>query len=106
MIFSGIRLLGGFFDFLVFVGLMVVALMYVKKADATLGYILAGAASISFLATCCTNVASGVNEQLGDAGLYVSMGLSVLNTFLDLAVWGTLLYVLYTLAGKAPPQQA
>jgi hypothetical protein len=43
MIFSGIRLVGGFFDFLVFVALLVVALMYVRKVDGTLGYILTGA---------------------------------------------------------------
>jgi hypothetical protein len=42
MTFSGIRLVGGFFDFLTFVALLVVALIYVRKVDGALGYILTG----------------------------------------------------------------
>ncbi|MBN8615288.1 MAG: hypothetical protein J0L92_32130 [Deltaproteobacteria bacterium] len=104
MLFTGIRLVGGFFDFLVFVGLMIVALMYVRKADGTLGYVLAGAASVQFLATCCTNVSSSFMGEMGEAASMVSVALSTVNLFIDLGVWVTLLYVLYALAGKAPQQ--
>lgn len=104
MIYSGIRLVGGFFDFLVFVALMVVALMYVRKADGTLGYVLAGAATVRFLTTCCGNVATGLNEQLGEAAMMVGVAMSTIGLFIELAVWGTVLFVLYSLASKAPQQ--
>ncbi len=103
-LFTGIRLLGGFFDFLIFVGLMVVALMFVRKADGTLGYVLAGAATFQFLATCCTNVSGGFLGELGEAAPMVSVALSTINIFVDLAVGCTILFVLYSLAGKAPQQ--
>lgn len=103
-IFSGIRLIGGFFDFLVFVGLMVVALMFVRKADGTLGYVLAGAATFQFLATCCTNVASSFMTELGDAAAMVSVAQSVIILLVDLVVSCVILFVLYSLAGKAPQQ--
>jgi hypothetical protein len=104
MAYTGIRLVGGFFDFLVFVGLMIVALMFVRKADGTLGYVLAGAATFQFLTTCCLNVSSSFVAQLGDAAQMVSLALSSLNLFVDLGVSGTILFVLYSLAGKAPQQ--
>jgi hypothetical protein len=103
-IYSVIRLVGGFFDFLTFVGLMVVALMFVRKADGTLGYVLAGAASVRFLATCCTNVVGGLGEQLGEAAMMVNPLLSAIGIFIELGMWGTVLFVLYSLAGKAPQQ--
>lgn len=104
MIYSGIRLVGGFFDFLAFVGLMVVALMFVRKADGTLGYVLAGAASVRFLSTCCTNVVGGMSAQLGEAATIVSPLLSAIGIFIELGMWGTVLFVLYSLASKAPQQ--
>jgi hypothetical protein len=104
MIYSGIRLVGGFFDFLTFVGLMVVALMFVRKADGTLGYVLAGAATVRFLSTCCTNVVSGLGAQIGEASTMIGAALSGIGIFIELAVWGTVLYVLYALASKAPQQ--
>lgn len=102
--FTGIRLLGGFFDFLVFVALMVVALMYVRKADGTLGYVLAGAATFQFLATCCMNVSGSFMGEMGEMAGMISLVLSLVDQFIDLAVWGCLLFVLYSLAQKAPQQ--
>ena len=104
MIYSVIRLVGGFFDFIVFVALMVVALMYVRKADGTLGYVLAGAATVRFLVTCCGNASSGLNEQLGEAAMMVGVATSSIGLFIDLAMWGAVLFVLYSLASKAPQQ--
>lgn len=104
MIFQVIRLVGGFFDFLVFVGILVVALMYVRKVDGTLGYILAGAASARFLMTCCSNIVSGLSAQIGEASLLIGAGLSGIGLFIELGLWGAVLYVLYALAAKAPQQ--
>lgn len=104
MIFQVIRLVGGFFDFLVFVGILVVALMYVRKVDGTLGYILAGAASLRFLTTCCGNVVHGLSEQLGEAAALAGAGISGIGLFIELGLWGAVLYVLYALAAKAPQQ--
>lgn len=104
MIFSGIRLVGGFFDFLVFVALLVVALMYVRKVDGTLGYILTGAATLNFLTTCCGNVVSSLSEQIGEAAMMVGAAVSGLGLFIELALWGSILYVLFALASKAPQQ--
>ncbi len=103
-VYTGIRLLGGFFDFLTFVGLMVVALMFVRKADGTLGYVLAGAATVRFLSTCCTNVVSGLSAQIGEMAGMMSAGLSAIGLFIELGLWGTVLFVLYSLAQKAPQQ--
>ncbi len=104
MIYNVIRLVGGFFDFITFIGLLVVALMFVRKADGTLGYVMAGVVSVRFLNTCCGNVTTGLHEQLGDAALYAGMATASIGLFLDLALWGAVLFVLYTLATKAPQQ--
>ncbi|GAB4199484.1 MAG: hypothetical protein OHK0013_09660 [Sandaracinaceae bacterium] len=99
-----LRLTGGFFDFLTFVGLLVVALMFVRKADGTLGYVLAGAASLQFLTTCCTNVVTGLSAQIGEAAGMIGAALSGVGLFIELGLWGVVLFVLYSLAGRAPQQ--
>lgn len=105
MLYSAIRLVGGFFDFVVFIGLMVVALAFVKKADATLGYVLAAAASVRFLLSCCLNVSTGLSEQMGEVAGVVGIVLSSISLFVDLGMWGTVLFVLYSLAAKLAPSQ-
>jgi len=104
LIYTVIRLVGGFFDFITFVAVMVVALMYVRKADGTLGYVLAGATSVRFLFTCCSNASSGLQEQLGETAVLIGAALSSIMLFVDLAMWGAVLFVLYSLASKAPQQ--
>lgn len=102
-LFQVIRLVGGFFDFLVFVGLVSVALMFVRKVDGTLGYVLAAAAGARFLATCCTNVAAGLQPQLGEPALYAQAALSGVGLFLELGLWGVVLFVLHQLSKRLSP---
>ena len=97
----------GFFDFLVAIAIIVVALTAVRKADATLGYILTGAMSVRFLTLCCTRAGYGARDALSEGGEVLSMALgflSLVGAFLELGLWIAVAYCLYTLANKVAPQ--
>jgi hypothetical protein len=78
--------------------------MFVRKADGTLGYVLAGAASLQFLTKCGTNVVTGMREQIGETANMISVAVYGIGLFIEPGVWGVVLFVLYSLAGKALKQ--
>lgn len=93
----------GFFDFLVTVALVVVALTAVRKADATLGYVLAGAMGLRFVTVCCSRIAYqtlGASASVDSPIPMMLGGLSLLGAFVELAVWGAVGFVLFRLAKK------
>ncbi|MFN7699455.1 MAG: hypothetical protein ACK6CU_01370 [Deltaproteobacteria bacterium] len=102
LVFSGVRLVGGLFDFLVFAGLLGVALVAIRKVDATLAYVLTAAAGVRYLTICCSNVS--LSAPLGDAGAFVEAAFSVVTLFLELGLWAAVLYALHALARRAPTQ--
>lgn len=93
----------GFFDFLVAVGVIVLALTAVRKADATLGYVLAGGMGLRFLTVCCARAASstvGAGADPSGPIPFVLAGLSLFTAVIGLAMWVVAAYVIYRLATK------
>jgi hypothetical protein len=93
----------GFFDFITAVVVIIVALTLVRKADATSGYVLAGAMGIRFLAACCTRAvgqAAGVDES----AQMVSGALQIVRPIFDLALWAAVIFCFVQLVKKVPTQ--
>jgi hypothetical protein len=47
---------------------------------------------------------SGLSEQIGEAAMMVGAAVSGIGLFIELGLWGAILYVLFALASKAPQQ--
>jgi hypothetical protein len=93
----------GFFDFVVTVALVGLALTAVRKADATLGYVLAGAMGLRFATVCCSRIAYQTLGATASADSPIPLvlgGVSILGAFVELAVWGAVGFVLFRLAKK------
>lgn len=103
-LFQLIRIVAGFFDFVVFIALLVVALAIVRKRDARLGYLVGGAAALRFLTTCCANVGQALElgDAFGDAGWYATVALQLVSAVIELGVWVVVLYALTQLSRAAP----
>lgn len=105
---SGIYMLGGFFDFVVFVALMVIALTNLRKVEPNLGYAIAGVASARFLSICCSRTVSGVfdplpfNDMNGAVPITLTL-LGLINPVLTLSLWGLVLFAIVKLAGRITP---
>jgi hypothetical protein len=105
---SGLYMLGGFFDFVVFVALMVVSLTSVRKVEPTLGYAVAGIAAARFLSICCSRVVSSAfdpmpfNDMNGAVPITLTL-LGLVNPFLTLSLWAAVIYVVVKLAGRIAP---
>jgi|JI10StandDraft_1071094.scaffolds.fasta_scaffold736915_2 hypothetical protein len=98
--------LNGFFDFLVTVGIVVLALTAVRKADATLGYVLAGAMGVRFVTVCCSRIAYSALPSMGGSDGVMPMvmgGMGLLNALIELSVWCAVGFVLFSLAKKLAP---
>ena len=92
----------GFFDFLVFVGVLVLALTVVRKADATCGYVLAAGMGVNFLASCCSRGVYSAQSSMGEAGVMVGAGIAIVRPFFELVLWGAVIFVLVQLSKKIP----
>lgn len=105
---SGLYMLSGFFDFVVFVALMVVALTTVRKVEPGLGYAVAGIASARFLSICCTRSLSSAFDPIpfNDMNGAVPMALTLMgliNPLLTVSLWASLIFVVVKLAGRVAP---
>lgn len=82
------------------VGLLVVALVVVRKANATAGYALAAGAGISVLATCCSDFGSMGLLQSGNYDLLrtLSIVFRIIHLVEMLAFWGCVVFAAVTLA--------
>ena len=67
-----VDLAGACFTTLLMLGLMLVGLLYVRKANAAAGYVLAGGAAFRMLTTCCV--------EFGGEGLRRSGNWDVMHT--------------------------
>ena len=92
----------GFFDFVVALAVIFFALTTVRKADATSGYVLAGAMGVRFVAACCTRAVGQVS--IDESMQMASAALSIVRPFFDLALWAAVMFVLLQLARKVPAQ--
>lgn len=97
--------LSGFLDFVTAVAVIGVALTVVRKADATAGYVLAGAMGLNFLASCCLRAVGQVPNG-GEALDMVQGGLAIVRPFFDVALWGAVIFVFVQLAKLAPSSAA
>lgn len=97
-------LLGGFFDFAIFLALMIIALGRIRPVEPGLGYAIAGLAATRFLCVCGSRSFSSVFEQTafdGSAAIPAALVLfSFVTPLLTLALWGAVLFALVRLAGR------
>jgi hypothetical protein len=95
----------GVFDFLLAVGVLIVALTVVRKADPAAGYVLGGAMGVRFLGACCTRAFSQVAREMsfGESEGLALAALSIIRPWFDLMVWCAVIYVLVQLTKKISP---
>ncbi len=105
---EGLYVLGGFFDFVVFVAVMVIALTSVRKLEPGLGYGIAGVASARFLSICCSRSIGAAfdpipfNDMNGVVPLTLTL-LSLVSPILTLSLWSLVLFTIVKLAGRVAP---
>jgi hypothetical protein len=102
------QLLGGFFDFVVAAVLIGLGVTLVRKADAAMGYAIAGIAGLRFLTVCCSRVVSASFDPIpwNDMNGAVPMGLalfSFLNPAITFALWLTVAFTLVRLVRRITP---
>ena len=83
------------FDFLLSVGLLVVALTAVRSTHATSGYLLAGAGAVDLLAICCLR---GENYAARSFGVNVLLAFNLLTIFERLIYFGLIIGAAFTLS--------
>ncbi len=83
------------FDFLLSVGLLVVAVTVVRATHATSGYLLAGAAALDLLASCCFR---GEEYAMQMWGMSVVTVISLLGIAEKVLFYGLVIGAAFTLA--------
>jgi hypothetical protein len=103
---SVIALLGGFLDFVIFVGTMFLALTSIRRIYPGLGMGIAGLAVSRFLCFLLSRTLAAVfkpipfNDMDGVVPIVLIL-LQVVSTFLTASLWAALLFALYRMAARA-----
>lgn len=101
------QLVGGFFDFLAFVALIVIALWKVRPAEPGLGYGIAAVAFTRFFCLCGSRSFAAMFDPIPfhDMDGVIPMVLALfafLSPLITVTLWGVTIFALFRLADRAP----
>ena len=104
---NGAYLMGGFFDFVLFVAVIIIALTQVRAVEPALGYGIAALAASRFLCLCGSRSFNAAFDPIpfNDMNGVVPMAMTLMSfviPFLTVALWGTVLFAIVRLRGRVP----
>jgi hypothetical protein len=104
---NGAYMLGGFFDFVAFVALVIVALTQVRAVEPALGYGIAAIAGTRFLCLCGSRSLDAAFEEIpfNDMNGAVPMALTLISfviPLLTLSLWASVIFALVRLRSRVP----
>lgn len=99
-------LLGGFFDFVVLVAVIIVALTQIRPAERGLGYAIAALAGSRFLCICGSRSLGASFDPIpfNDMNGVIPIALVLIDfviPFLTIALWGALLFAVVKIRRRA-----